>query len=832
MRASMMPSSPLASHLSSSTIAQSHHRKHPTFLIPAASPPPLRSQYTTPDTHQSPPLKPKTIRFRLSQLCHQGQLNLARQLFDAIPQPTTVLWNTLIIGYVCNNMPNEAISLYSRLLYALTSSIDRKCDAYTYSSALKACAEARQLSIGKSVHARVLRCDVNSSRIVYNSLLNMYASFVGIDLVERLFRAMRRRNVVSWNTMIAWYVKKGMFVEAIRCLVMMMRMGVTPTVVSFINAFPAVSGLGDVDVADTVYGMVTRLGGEYVDDLFVVSSAITMYAELGCVHIARKIFDNCLVKNAHVWNTMIGGYVLNNRPVVALELFIDALESQDGGGDVDDVTFLSALTAASELQQLEVSKQLHSYLIKKSLVSSVILVNALVALYAKCNCIGDSFKVFSEMQERDVVSWNTMICVLVQNGLDDEGLMLVYEMQKLGFSIDDVTITAILSAASNLGNRDIGIQSHAYLIRHGIQFSGMESYLIDMYAKSGLMEAAKTVFNLYCKPSSDPAVWNSIISASTQNGLIDESLHVFRRMLVENVVPNAVTMASVLPACSQSGSLAVGTQLHAFAIRHFLDENVFVCSALVDMYSKSGAFVYAERVFSKSTEKNSVTCTNMILGYGQHGMGEKALELFHSMKELGINPDAITILAVLSACSYTGLINEGLKIFESMEGEYGIKPSMEHYACVVDMLGRVGRVVEAYEFAWRLGKGGNVLGIWGSLLSACRIHQEFELGKVVADKLLELEGPDRATGYRVLLSNIHAEEGNWEGVKSTRREMLEKGLSKEVACSWIDVYGYSNCFVSRDRKHPHCDEIYDLLKHLSPNMKDFGLAPSIVCGEW
>ena len=460
------------------------------------------------------------------------------------------------------------------------------------------------------------------------------------------------------------------------------------------------------------------------------------------------------------------------------------------------------------------------------------MLNALVALYAKCNCISDSFKVFSEMQERDVVSWNTMICVLVQNGLDDEGLMLVYEMQKLGFPIDDVTITTILSATSNLGNRDIGIQTHAYLIRHGIQFSGMESYLIDMYAKSGLMEAAKTVFDLYCKPSSDPAVWNSIISASTQNGLIDESLHVFRRMLVENVVPNAVTMASVLPACSQSGSLALGTQLHSFAIRHFLDRNIFVCSALVDMYSKSGALVYAERVFSKSTEKNSVTCTNMILGYGQHGMGEKALELFHSMKELGINPDAITILAVLSACSYTGLINEGLKIFESMEGEYGIKPSMEHHACVVDMLGRVGRVVEAYDFAWRLGKAGNVLGIWGSLLSSCRIHQEFELGKVVADKLLELEGPDRATGYHVLLSNIHAEEGNWEGVKKTRREMVERGLSKEVACSWIDVYGYSHCFVSRDKKHPHCDEIYDLLKHLSPNMKDVGLAPSIISDEW
>ncbi|XP_057788803.1 pentatricopeptide repeat-containing protein At3g22150, chloroplastic [Salvia miltiorrhiza] len=837
MRASMMSSSPLPFHLSSSTIAQSHPHKYPASLIPAAASPPQRSQQQPCSTSDpTPPLKPKTIRFRLSQLCQQGHLSVARQLFDAIPQPTTVLWNTLIIGYVCNNMPHEAISMYSRFFYAVNNSfVDRKRDAYTYSSVLKACAEAKQLSIGKAVHCHILRCDAYPSRIVHNSLLNMYASCLlsssGFDLVERVFRAMRRRNVVSWNTMIAWYVKKGRFVEAVSCLVMMMRVGIRPSVVSFINVFPAVSGLGDIDVADTVYGMVTRLGGEYVDDLFVVSSAITMYAELGCIDFARKIFDNCLIKNAHVWNTMIGGYVLNNLPVVALELFVSALESHDGGNVLDDVTFLSALTAASELQQLDVSQQLHSYLIRKSLDSSVILLNAVVALYAKCNCVGDSFKVFSEMRERDVVSWNTIICALVQNGLDDEGLMLVYEMQKLGFAIDDVTITAILSAASNLGNGDIGKQTHAYLIRHGIQFNGMESYLIDMYAKSGLIEAAKTVFGWYCKPSSDPAVWNAMISASTQNGLIEESQNIFRQMLVENVMPNGVTLASVLPACSQSGSMALGTQLHAFAIRHLLDGNVFVSSALVDMYSKTGALVYAERVFSKLAEKNSVTCTNMILGYGQHGMGEKAIELFHSMKERGINPDAITIVAVLSACSYTGLINEGLEIFESMEGEHGIKPSMEHYACVVDMLGRVGRVVEAYEFARRLGKEGNALGIWGSLLSACRVHQEFELGKAVADKLLELEGPGRATGYRVLLSNMHAEEGDWESVRTTRREMVERGVVKEVGCSWIYVSGYTNCFVSRDRKHSRCDEIYQVLRHLSSNLKDSALAPPFVSIE-
>ncbi|KAK6144750.1 hypothetical protein DH2020_021570 [Rehmannia glutinosa] len=733
-----MSSSPL-----SLPISQTHHHKYSVSILPTTASPPQLSQQmpcTSNDTHyidhNSSP-KAKTIRFRLSELCRKGQLHLARQLFDAIPQPTTVLWNTLIIGYVCNNMPYEAISLYSRCICTINSSDDRKCDAYTYSSVLKACAETKHLLIGKAVHCHVLRSSVYPSRIVFNSLLNMYATCLlssGCDLVNKVFSTMRKRNVVSWNTMIAWCAKTGRFVEAVRHLVMMMKMGFRPTVVSFVNVFPAVSGLGDIEIANVIYGMVTKLGDEYANDLFIVSSAITMYSELGCLDFARKIFDNCLEKNAHVWNTMIGGYVQNNCPIAALELFNEALEAQDDD-NIDEVTFLSALTAASELQQLDIAQQLHSYLIKNSLVSSVILLNAVVALYSRCNSIGDSFTVFSGMQERDVVSWNTMICALVQNGLDDEGLMLVYEMQKMGFSVDDVTITAILSAASNLRNQEIGKQTHAYLIRHGIQFNGMDSYLIDMYAKSGLVSAAETIFNRNCKADAGGECYAQCCDLSFNSS-----------------------------ACSQLGSIALGKLLHGIAIRNFLDKNVFVSSALVDMYSKSGAIVYAERAFAKSAEKNSVTYTNMILGY------------------------------VLSACSYTGLINEGLEIFESMESEYGIKPSTEHYACVVDMLGRVGRVVEAYEFARKLGKEGNVLGIWGSLLSACKIHQDFELGKIVANKLLEMEGTDRITGYHVLLSNIHAEEGNWEYVKSVRKEMVERGLTKEVGCSWIDISGYANCF--------------------------------------
>ncbi|XP_009759868.1 pentatricopeptide repeat-containing protein At3g22150, chloroplastic [Nicotiana sylvestris] len=772
--------------------------------------------------------KPRTIRYRLGELCRQGLPHLARQLFDTIPQPSTVLWNTIIIGFICNNLSHEAISFYSRLKHVGSST----CDQYTYSSVLKACAETKRILVGKAVHCHILRSGIHPSRIVCNSLLNMYSTCLEFengsrcDLVERVFRTMRKRNAVAWNTIFSWYVKRKRFSEAVRCFVMMMRIGIKPTVVSFVNIFPAVSEIGDVRVADVLYGSLVKLGNEYVNDLFVVSAAIVMYADLGCIDLASRIFENSCERNTEIWNSMISGYIQNNFPFKALDLFLGAVEAEDGV-PIDDVTFVSALTATSQLQHLEFAQQLHACLIKKSMDSQVILLNAMVATYSRCNRVGDSFKVFSGMEERDIVSWNTMVSALVQNGLDDEALMLVHEMQKLGVVIDAITITILLSAASNLRDRKIGKQTHAYLLRHNIQFEGMESYLIDMYAKSSMIREAQAIFQSNCTNDKDQATWNSMIAGNTQNGLIEQSFVVFKEMLEQNVKPNAVTLASLLPACSQSGSIAIGKQLHCFAIRNLFENNVYVVSALVDMYSKSGSIHYAESIFLKSPEKNSVTYTNMILGYGQHGMGKKALALFYSLRENGLKPDAVTFVAILSACSYTGLVDEGLQIFELMDEEYGIQPSAEHYACVVDMLGRVGRLDEAHNFAKQLGEEGNVLGIWGSLLAACRVHRNFELGKIVSSKLIELEGSDRISGYHVLLSNIYAEEGNWQSVDNVRRGMRKMGLSKEVGCSWIGTSGYPSCFVSRDRKHPQSDMIYDMLGHLTINMKDVGYKPNL-----
>ncbi|KAK6919792.1 Pentatricopeptide repeat [Dillenia turbinata] len=571
--------------------------------------------------------KPRTpsIRSRLSQLCRDGKPHEARRLFDAIPKPTTVLWNTIIIGLVCNNLPLDAILFYAHMK---TTALYTKCDPYTYSSVLKACAVSAQLKIGKAVHSHVLRDHSNASRIVCNSLLNMYATCLNapweaeggdLDLVQKVFDTMRKRNVVAWNTLISWYVKTSRFSAAIEKFKLMMKIGIKPTPVSFVHVFPAVLGMGDILGSNVLYGLLVKLGGDYVNDLHAVSSAIYMYAGFACADVARKIFDCCLERNTEVWNTMIAGYAQNNCPIEALDLFLEVFESEEIV--LDDVTFLSALTSASQLQELDFGQQLHACIIKSLPTLPIAIINAIIVMYSRCNSVEISFKVFDKMHDRDLVSWNTMVSAFVQNGFNDEGLMLVYEMQNQGFMIDCVTATALLSAASNLQNREIGKQTHAYLFRHGIQFEGMYSYLIDMYAKSGLIRSAQGLFEKLHDHDRDHATWNAIIAGYTQNDLIAEAFFVLRQMLEKKMIPNAISIASILPACNSMGSINLGKQLHGFSIRYSLDQNVFVSSALVDMYSKLGAISCAENVFSDAVEKNTLS------SHVWHGVGEDQIKL-------------------------------------------------------------------------------------------------------------------------------------------------------------------------------------------------------------
>ncbi|KAF8670253.1 hypothetical protein HU200_050785 [Digitaria exilis] len=732
---------------------------------------------------------------QVRRLCKQGQLDRARRLLlDALPRPPpALLCNAVLIAYVSRALPDHALRLYALLNHAARPA--PRSDHYTYSCALTACARTGRLRLGRSVHAHLLRRAraLPDTAVLRNSLLNLYASCLrhyrggdsGVDVVRRLFDAMPKRNAVSWNTLFGWYVKTGRPREALEMFARMLEDGVRPTPVSFVNVFPAAAS-DHPSWSFALYGLLLKHGVEYVSDLFVVSSAIVMFSELGDVQSAWKVFEHTAKKNTEVWNSMITGFVQNGKFAEAMDLFIRLLGSKEVPLDV--VTFLSALTAASQSQDGRLGQQLHGYLIKGMHgMLPVILGNALVVMYSRCGNVQTAFELFDRLPEKDVVSWNTMITAFVQNDFDLEGLLLVYQMQKSGFAADSVTLTAVLSAASNTGDLQIGKQAHGYLVRHGIEGEGLESYLIDMYAKSGRIEIAQRVFDGCANSKRDEVTWNAMIAGYTQSGQPEQVILAFRSMLEVGLEPTSVTLASVLPACDPLGAgVFAGKQIHCFAVRRCLDSNVFVGTALVDMYSKCGEIATAEHVFASMTEKSTVSYTIMIYGLGQHGFGERALSLFHSMREKGLKPDAVTFLAVISACNYSGLVNEGLALYRAME-EFGIAPTPQHHCCAVDLLAKAGRVDEAYEFVEGLGEEGDFVSIWGALLTSCKAQGKQELANLVIERLLRVEKKYGHAGYNVLLSHIFAAESNWSSADSLRKEMGLRGLRKVAGSSWIKV---------------------------------------------
>ncbi|KAK8945041.1 Pentatricopeptide repeat-containing protein [Platanthera zijinensis] len=792
------------------------------------------------------------LRSRLSQLCKEGRIHLARRLFDALPRPVpTIFWNAMLIGYICNSMPDDALRLYHLLNHSPFSSFpgsSLRSDHYTYSSLLKACADSRRLLLGKSIHCRILRLSPAppTNRVLNNSLLSMYASALDPhrvlpDPVRSLFDIMRKRNVVSWNTLIGWYVRSRRPAIAVAQFRRMLEAGTRPSAISFVNVFPAAASVSPNDGSGRwphiLYGMLIKFGGDSIANVFVVSSAIFMFSEISDIESARLVFDFSVEKNIEVWNTMIGGYVQNTLYEEALSLFLQVLQSDDIVAD--EVTFLASLMATSQLPDDGLGRQIHAYLIKESSKPlPLIISNALVVMYSRCDDLESALDVFDLMPEKDNVSWNTMVSSFVQKDLNYEGLLLVYEMQKEEIPVDSVAVAAVLSAASNLGCLLAGKETHGYLIRHGIEFDGMLSYLIDMYSKSGSVETARRIFDGDgCEDDDDErdqVTWNAMIAGYMHSENHDNAVSLFRQLLARGRSPNHITVSLILPACDPVGGILAGKQIHGFAVRRDLDSNIFVGTALVDMYSKCGGINYAEKVFDCMKERNRVTYTTMITAFGQHGHGEKALLLFKRMQLLGIPPDAITFVGLISACSYSALVNEGLAVYESMKF-FGVSATAEHYCCVVDLLGRAGKVEEAYEFVRDLGESGDHAGVWGALLSACKLHGKYELGKAVSRKLFEMENQNGtgSAGYRVLASNLHAAEGSWDGVDEMRKEMKARGLVKEPGSSWIEVWDGSHRFVSRDRNHPESDRINAMIQGLALDMRsiDDGIDKSCAAYE-
>lgn len=578
------------------------------------------------------------------------------------------------------------------------------------------------------------------------------------------------------------YTQKGMHYNALKLFTEMITgRKCPPDNFTYPLVTKACSELSLLDVGVVVHGSAVVAGFE--SDSYVQNSLLAMYMNCGDKEAARRVFVVMKKRTVVSWNSMINGYFRNGCAEEALVVFDWMMNV---GVEPDCATVVSVLPACGCMKNLELGREVHAFVEEKGLRTKNITVsNALVDMYAKCGKMDEARLVFNKMSKRDVVTWTTMINGYILNGDARSGLELFRLMHHDGVRPNVVTLASILSACASLSLLMDGRCLHGWALRQKLENDVMvETALIDMYAKCKYVDHSLRVF---AKTSRNKMVpWSAIISGYSYNGLAREAIGLFKQMLMEAVQPHEATLNGLLPAYSILADFCQAMDIHCYIKRSGFLSSVEIATSLVDVYSKCGSLESAHKMFSEipNKEKDIIAWSVIIAGYGTHGQGEVAVSLFNQMVQSGVRPNEVTFTSVLHACSHAGLVDEGLHLFKSMFESKLVKPQTDHYTCIIDLLGRSGRLEEAYDLITSMTFMPNH-AIWGALLGACVIHENVEIGEIAAKRLFVLE-PEN-TGNYVLMAKIYSAVGRWKDAENLRQVMDEIGLRKSPAHSLIEV---------------------------------------------
>jgi pentatricopeptide repeat protein len=677
-----------------------------------------------------------------------GSMEDAGRVFNKMPSRDVVSWNAMILGHVRYGQGQKALELFQQMQQegVLPGRV-------TFVGVLNACASVVALEEGRRAHQQIIQNSLESDLIVGTTLIDMYAKCTSMQDAWRVFIKMPSRDVVSWNAIILGYVKCGQGKKALELFRQMQCESVVPSPVTFMGVLNACASVVSLEEGRYAHEQILKTGCE--SNVFVQSSLIDMYAKCGSMEDAGRVFNKMVLHDVVSWNAMILGHVKCGQGQKALELF-NCMQQE--GVQPDPVTFVGVLNACASILALDEGRHVHEQIIECGLESNIFVQTSLVDMYAKSGSMEDAWNVFDNMGSRVVASWNAMILGLVKCRKGQKVLELFQQMQSEGVQPDPVTFVGVLNACASIGALDEGRRVHEQIIHSGCESDVfVSSSLVDMYAKCGSMKDSWSVFNKM--PLRNVVTWNAIIFGYVKFGQGHKALELFQQMQREGVQPGPVTFAGVLNACASIVALEKGRDVHEQVIRSGCESNAFVGTSLVDMYVKCGSMEDASRVFNKLPSLNVVSWTAMLKGYAIHGHGKEALGHFERMCEEGVEVNGVTFVCLLSACSHVGLVDEGLHFFESMGSVYSIAAAVEHYSCMVDLLGRAGHLQKAEDITKVMSCEQSIV-VWKALVGACRIHGDVELGERISELVLKAD-PGNAASY-VMLSNIFAAAGKWD----------------------------------------------------------------------
>ncbi|CDO99505.1 unnamed protein product [Coffea canephora] len=692
-----------------------------------------------------------------------------------------------------------------------------KSNEFALPSVLKACSISKDFVLGIQVHGIVVVSGFESHVYVANTLAVMYSKCGEFVDSRRLFDEIPERNVVSWNALFSSFTQINRFGEAVGLFQEMIAGGTMPDEFSLSTLLNACTGLGDIGQGQKIHGYLIKLNFDY--DPFSLNALVDMYAKLGSLEDASAVFQEINHPDIVTWNSIIAGYALHEHHDQALQLFQQMTSS---GIRPNVFTLSSALKACTGLRLQELGRQLHSLLLKMNSMDSFVSVG-LIDMYSKCGLAEHARIVYDSMPEKDLIAVNAMISGYTQNGSHMEGLMLFVETSRKGMGFNQSTLVAILSCTASMQAISACKQFHALSVKSGLQSDAfVTNSLIDSYGKCSQTDDAARVFEEYS--TIDLPSFTSIITAYAQCGQGEEALKLYQKLQGANAKPDSFVCASLLNACANLSAYEQGKQVHVHVLKYGFVSDIFAGNSLVNMYAKCGSLKDADRAFSEVSQRGIVSWSAMIGGLAQHGHGKKALLLFHEMLRDGVPPNHVTLVSVLCACNHAGLVTEAKRYFAMMEESFGIQPTQEHYACMIDIHGRAGKLKDAMDIVNKMPFAANAR-IWGALLSAARIHKNVEVGQNAAEMLLSLE-PEKSSTH-VLLANLYASVGSWENVAKVRRIMKENNVKKEPGISWIEVKDKIYTFIVGDQSHSRSKEIYAKLQELGDVMARAGYVPMI-----
>lgn len=706
----------------------------------------------------------------ISGLLDLGHIGEADKLFNEMPGRDSVSWTTMMSGHFHNGQPKDAIKVFASMVY----NCDRFYDPFSFSCVMKACGSLGHIKLALQLHSLVEKLNFGSNMTIQNSVIDMYIKCGALRSAEKMFIRIPNPSLFCWNSMI--------------------------------------------------YGC-SKLHG--------VRSALRMFIQMperDCVS----------------WNTIISIFSQHGFGVESLGMFV---EMWNQGFRPNAMIYATVLSACASIYDLEWGSHLHARIIRSEPSMDVFAGSGLIDMYVKCGHLHLARKVFNNMTEHNAVSWTSMISGVMQFGLEDEALVLFNQMRKAPIALDEFTLATVLGVCSCQEHAWVGEQLHGYTIKGGMISSiPVGNALVTMYAKCGNADKANQAFELMPAkdiiswtamitafsqigkveksreyfdkmPERNVITWNSMLGTYFQNGLWEEGLKLYTLMRRVGVNPDWITLVTSISACADLAILKLGVQIIAQAEKLGFGSNVSVMNSIITMYSRCGRIVEAKRVFDLICDKNLISWNAIMAGYAQNGQGRKVIEIFENMLKMDCAPDHISYVSVLSGCSHSGLIIEGKRYFSSMTEDFGINPTCEHFACMVDLLGRAGLLNDAKNLIVAMPFKPNA-AIWGALLGACRLHCDYNLAEFAVRNLLELDIDD--SGSYVLLANTYSDCGQLEAFADVRKQMRKKGIEKNPGCSWIEVNNRVHVFTVDDANHPQIKDIYRILEEIVKKIEDTG----------